>query len=86
VCTLQGLPIASALTGAKADERETPLDLLAAEPELVAARPGQTLIGDKNYFGREVHGDLLGPEVVVLPQVDDLPDDLDTSRVGRFMS
>ncbi|GGZ40928.1 hypothetical protein GCM10010344_01880 [Streptomyces bluensis] len=26
------------------------LDLLAAEPHLVAARPGQTLIGDKNYF------------------------------------
>src|SRR6185437_4167859 len=28
-CTLQGLPIAFALTGAKADERETLLDLLA---------------------------------------------------------
>jgi hypothetical protein len=28
VCTLQGLPIAFALTGAKADERETLLDLL----------------------------------------------------------
>ncbi|WP_234380545.1 IS982 family transposase [Streptomyces sp. NRRL F-5122] len=53
VCTLQGLPIAFALTGAKADERETLLDLLAAEPHLVAARPGQTLIGDKNYFGRD---------------------------------
>ncbi|SCE31172.1 Transposase DDE domain-containing protein [Streptomyces sp. AmelKG-A3] len=52
VCTLQGLPIAFALTGAKADERETLLDLLAAEPELVAARAGQTLIGDKHYFGR----------------------------------
>ena len=53
VCTLHGLPIAFALTGAKADERETLLDLLAAEPQLVADRPGQTLIGDKNYFGRE---------------------------------
>lgn len=48
VCTLQGLPVAFALTGAKADERETLLDLLAAEPHLLAARPGQTLIGDKN--------------------------------------
>jgi hypothetical protein len=53
VCTLQGLPVAFALTGAKADERETLLDLLAAEPELVPARPRQTLIGDKNYFGRD---------------------------------
>jgi hypothetical protein len=53
VCTLHGLPVAFALTGAKADERETLLDLLAAEPELAAARPGQTLIGDKNYFGCE---------------------------------
>ncbi|GGJ72163.1 hypothetical protein GCM10010121_098400 [Streptomyces brasiliensis] len=53
VCTVQGLPIAFALTGAKADERETLLDLLAAEPHLVAARPGHALIGDKNYFGRD---------------------------------
>lgn len=53
VCTLHGLPIAFALTGAKADEREPLLDLLAAEPRLTAEHPGQTLIGDKNYFGRE---------------------------------
>nr|WP_246113736.1 transposase [Streptomyces montanus] len=53
VCTLQGLPVAFALTGAKADERESPLDLLAAEPDLVADWPGQTLIGDRNYFDRD---------------------------------
>ncbi|WUE10346.1 transposase [Nonomuraea sp. NBC_00507] len=52
VCTLQGLPIAFALTGAKANERETLPDLLAAECELLRERHGQTLIGDKNYFGR----------------------------------
>ncbi|MET9068560.1 transposase [Streptosporangium sandarakinum] len=52
VCTLQGLPIAFALTGAKANERETLLDLLAAECELLRERHGQTLIGDKSYFGR----------------------------------
>ncbi|MCI3929181.1 transposase [Streptomyces sp. AN091965] len=52
MCTLQGLPVALALTGAKADERETVLGLFAAEPHLLAARPGRTLIGDKNYFGR----------------------------------
>jgi hypothetical protein len=58
VCTLQGLPIAFALTGAKADERETLLDLLAAEPAFHQDRPGQTLIGDKNYFGRALEHEL----------------------------
>jgi hypothetical protein len=53
VCTLHGLPVAFALTGAKADERETLLGVLAFEPQLTAERPGQTLIGDKNYFGCE---------------------------------
>lgn len=51
VCTLHGLLIAFALTGAKADERETLPGMVDAEPALVTARPGQTLIGDKNYFG-----------------------------------
>lgn len=51
VCTLRGLPIAFALTGAKADERETLLGMFEVEPQLAASRPGQTLIGDKNYFG-----------------------------------
>jgi len=51
VCTLHGLPVGFALTGAKADEREVLLGLLAADPALLAARPGQTLIADKNYFG-----------------------------------
>jgi hypothetical protein len=53
VCTLHGLPVAFALTGAKTDEREVLLDLLSVEPELVAARPGQTLLADKHYYGRE---------------------------------
>lgn len=52
VCTLHGLPVAFALTGAKADERETLLGMFEVKPQLVADRPGQTLIGDKNYFGR----------------------------------
>ncbi len=51
VCTLQGLPVAFALAGAKADEREVLAGMLTAGPDLVTARPGQTLIGDKNYFG-----------------------------------
>ncbi|WP_017602434.1 IS982 family transposase [Nocardiopsis lucentensis] len=53
VCTLSGLPIAFALTGAKADERTTLTGMLAADPDLVAQRPGQTLIADKNYYGRD---------------------------------
>lgn len=57
---------AFALTGAKADERETLLDLLAAEPGLTAARPGQTLIGDKNYFGRDFEHQLAEQDIQLL--------------------
>jgi hypothetical protein len=53
VCTLHGLPILFALTGAKAVDREVLVELLAVEPELVAARPGQLLVADKNYYGRQ---------------------------------
>jgi hypothetical protein len=53
VCTLGGLPIGFALVGAKADERQTLLDILAVDPSLVTEHPGQTLIADKNYFGKE---------------------------------
>jgi Transposase DDE domain len=56
--TLDGLPVGLALTGAKADERQVLLDILHADPALVADRPGQTLIGDKNYFGRQFEADL----------------------------
>lgn len=66
VCTLHGLPIAFALTGAKADERETLLDLLAVEPRLTAEHPGQTLIGDKNYFGREFEQQLADLDIRLL--------------------
>jgi Transposase DDE domain len=54
VCTLHGLPVAVALAGAKAVDREVLVDLLAVEPQLVADRPGQLLVADKNYYGREV--------------------------------
>jgi len=53
VCTLGGLPVGFALTGAKADERQTLLGILTAEPALAGDRPGQTLIGDKNYYGKD---------------------------------
>jgi len=58
VATLQGLPVAFALTGAKADERQVLLHLLDADPDLLAARIGQTVIGDKHYYGREFEADL----------------------------
>ncbi len=63
VCTLHGLPVAFALAGAKADERETLLDLLAATDRWP---PGQTLIGDKNYFGREFERQLTELDIRLL--------------------
>jgi hypothetical protein len=56
VCTLHGLPVCFALTSAKAVDREVLLDLLAVEPQLLAARPGQVLLADKNYYGRQFEG------------------------------
>lgn len=51
VCTLHGLPVGWALTGAKADEREVFEAILAATPHLT--RPGrQVVIADKAYYGR----------------------------------
>lgn len=46
ITTPSGLPIAYALTGAKTDERDTALDMIALAG---LARPGQTLIADKGY-------------------------------------
>jgi Transposase DDE domain len=48
--TLHGLPVSFALTGAKADERQTLLSLLAADPDLAAMPPGQILIADKSWY------------------------------------
>ena len=46
IVTPSGLPITYALTGAKADERDTALDMIAFAD---LARPGQTLMADKGY-------------------------------------
>ena len=51
VATLGGLPVGFAVTGAKADERQTLLAILDTGPDLAAARPGQTIIADKHYYG-----------------------------------
>jgi len=53
VATLGGLPVAFAVTGAKADERQTLLGILAADPALPAGRPGQVLIAGRQYYGAE---------------------------------
>jgi len=53
LCTLHGLPVGFALTGAKADERQTLLGILHADPDLTTGRAGQIVIADKNYFGRD---------------------------------
>lgn len=53
LCTVHGLPVGFALTGAKADERQTLLAILDADPDLTRDRAGQTIIGDKNYFGHD---------------------------------
>lgn len=53
VCTLYGLRVAFALAGAKAVDGEVLLDMLQVEPQLLADRPGQVLLADKNYYGRQ---------------------------------
>jgi hypothetical protein len=69
VCTLTGLPVLFALAGAKADEREALLGMLEAGRDVMQAHPGQTLIGDKNYFGRAFEADLAERELVLLRPV-----------------
>ncbi|MEV7394630.1 IS982 family transposase [Streptomyces sp. NPDC091215] len=66
VCTLGGLPVLFALTGAKADERETLHDMLDTAPDVVACHRGQTITGDKNYYGREFEDDLTERRLVLL--------------------
>jgi hypothetical protein len=66
VCTLAGLPVAFALTNPKDDEREVLMGMFQVEPDLVANRPGQTVIGDKNYFGREFEARLHDAQIRLL--------------------
>ena len=66
VCALSGLPVAFALTGAKADERDSLLGMLDADPNLLATHPGQTLMADKNYYGRQFEAALADAGVELL--------------------
>jgi hypothetical protein len=65
VATLHGLPVGYALTGAKADERQVLLAILADEA-LLAGRAGQVIIGDKNYYGRDFEAALAAGGLILL--------------------
>jgi hypothetical protein len=66
IATLGGLPVAFALTGAKADERQTLLGILDADPALAADRPGQILIADRQYYGTAFEATLAGQHLRLL--------------------
>ncbi|HWT48334.1 MAG TPA: transposase, partial [Mycobacterium sp.] len=66
LCTLSGLPVAFALTGAKADERDTLLAMFDADPNLLATHPAQTLMADKNYYGTAFQATLADAGVQLL--------------------
>lgn len=51
VATVHGLPLAFSITGAKADERQTLLDMI--DSPALALVPGRTIAADKNYFGHD---------------------------------
>ena len=52
--TLDGLPIAFAVTGAKANERDTLLSMLETTP----VSTGQLLLADKGYNGKALETEL----------------------------
>ena len=56
-------PSGSPWLGAKADERQVLLGILEHDPGLAAGRPGQLLIGDKNYYGKDFEAALAGEGV-----------------------
>jgi hypothetical protein len=66
LCTLGGLPVLFALSGAKADEREVLLGMLEAAPDVLADRPHQTIIADRQYYGRAFEADLPERELHLL--------------------
>jgi hypothetical protein len=67
VTTLHGLPLGWALTGAKADERETFAHIVANTPALSARRSGPRIVlADKAYYGRAFDADLAAGHVEIL--------------------
>jgi hypothetical protein len=66
LCTLHGLPVGFALSGAKADERQVLLGILDADPRLTADRSAQTVIADRHYYGRQFETTLNGHGITLL--------------------
>ena len=67
VCTLHGLPVGWALTGAKADERVVVANILDRTPAVSANTSGrQVLIADKNYFGTAFETELTAAGIDLL--------------------
>ena len=66
ITTVSGLPVSFALTSPKLDERDVARDLLESEPELLAARAGQTLMADKGYASRELETFLNDYDITLL--------------------
>ena len=67
VCTLHGLPMGWALTGAKADERAVLADIVANTPTLARLQHTSLMwIGDKNYYGAVFEADVAGAGVELL--------------------
>jgi Transposase DDE domain len=64
LCTLHGLPVGFALAGAKADERQVLPGILADDG--LAGRAGQTVIGDKGYYGRDFEAALAAAGLTLL--------------------
>jgi Transposase DDE domain len=64
VCTLHGLPVGFALAGAKADERQVLLGILGRAD--LPWQPGQVIIGDKGYYGRDFENELARARLVLL--------------------
>jgi len=66
LCTLRGLPVGFAVSGAKADERQVLLGILAADPTLTEDRAGQTVIADKHYYGHAFEATLAAAGITLL--------------------
>lgn len=62
LCTLSGMPVSFALTGAKADERTVLLGMLETMP--AALGRGQMILADKNYYGKLFERDLAEAGIV----------------------